>query len=157
MPAAEYKCVVEKCTSRKSKNNNEMNSLQLKVIEGRYENRKIFDNIFVDEEFLAAHQFAFNKLISLLKACGFRAGENEGDEFSIPPTQEFLAKELYVQVAIDKNDSSKNMVFHYYAKPYSERPKKNSKGVVVQGAVARKPLPEPIAGQIAKDDEACPF
>lgn len=150
LPPAEYKCVIEKCTPRTSTNGNSMYGLQMKVVDGEHANRKVFDNIFLDEGFLAGHQFATNKLVSLIRSCGLPCGMKAGEDLVIPEPSDLVARELYVQVAVDKNDKTKNVVFHYYSQPYSMRPKKNSRGTIV------KPAAQESVTRPAKDPN-CPF
>ena len=159
LPPGEYYCAIEKCTPRKSKNGNEMYALQLGLL--NESKRKIFDNIFIDEGFLASHVFATNKLVSLLHSCGFPCGSNKGDEFTIPMASAFIAKCVYVQVALDKQDSSKNMVFHYYGQPFESREHKkkaSSNGAAqIQKAVSQQAAPTAMDVARPTPMPNCPF
>lgn len=152
LPPGEYAVVIEKCVTRTSGTGNRMYAITLGVQGSR---RKLFDNIFVDEQFLAEHEFASNKIVSLLRSCGFPCGAKAGEEFSIPVPDMFLAKIVYAQITVDKKDSTKNNVFHYYGQPYEQRPKKTKQGFVKR-AIHQQPEIKnaaPENDQVRKDFE----
>ena len=148
LPPGEYYSAIVKCERRVSQSGNTYYSITLQP-EGS--NRKLFDNIFIDEAFLATHQFATNKIVSLLRACNFPCGSKAGEDVNIPHADAFLAKMVYAQVSIDKKDATKNLVFHYYGTPKSTREKPKASSVYDQRTSAAEATAK--AAEVAKTDQ----
>lgn len=72
IPEGIYKLVIEKSEIKKTKANNDMLSLTLRVEDGQYENRKVFANINIEHDKTDVVEIAKQQLHALLLMCGLK-------------------------------------------------------------------------------------
>lgn len=105
LPAGTYECFIEQMEVKKSSNGNPMASARYKVAEGEYENRLLFDNFVLNNEFGQA------RLKKMLMQLGFWS-EGKFNIKQFVESGEAVGTPLRVQVRVkfDKNYGKQNQI-----------------------------------------------
>lgn len=106
IPAGEYiAMVISEQMKTTQSGNGEYLALQIQIIEGEYEGRKVFENLNIFNANEQAQQIARSNLKSLGIACGL------GGEFT--DTSELIERPFVIRLGIDRKDPDRNRVVGY--------------------------------------------
>lgn len=108
LPVGEYRAMISSVTDKENKKGTgNYLSFELEIIEGKYENRKLFDNVNYKNTNPAAEQIAWKTLLAIKNACFGEAAKQ-------PALEDFEGKTLRIKVKQEQyNGQTQNKVVGY--------------------------------------------
>lgn len=103
VPSGWYKCIIEDSKMEPTSNGGAMMALTMKIIEGDYANRKLFDRLNLQNANPQAVEIAYKTLSAISRAAGVMQVQNSTQLHNIP----MWVKAKYVGPEKDKSDPNK--------------------------------------------------